>query len=137
MKPPADGDAATARRVRILIVDDDEANAESLGEVLRLEGYEVAMAHDGLHALERAETFRPDGAVLDIDLPGKDGFAIARHLRSQPWAHKLPMIALTGWSGPHDRAAAFACGFSHFLSKPANIESLLAMLPSARAEPDS
>lgn len=119
------------RPVRVLVADDDPDNAGSLADVLIALGYEVDVALDGLHALEQAEAFRPHAAVLDIDLPGMDGMAIARHLRAQEWSRDMALIALTGWTRDLDRTAAFACGFSHFVPKPANIESLLTMLPSA------
>jgi DNA-binding response OmpR family regulator len=118
-------------RVRVLIVDDDADFKRALATLLDMMGYEVRTAQDGLHGLDTIEAFRPQCAVLDVDLPGVDGVEIARRLRRQPWGRDIVLIAMTGWSRNEDRAAAMLAGFDHFLAKPVNLDELFALLPDA------
>jgi PAS domain S-box-containing protein len=116
-----------ARRVRVLIVDDNVDAAETLHEFLALQGYETAVVHDGLAGLERAATFAPDVCVLDIGLPVMDGYELARRLRDQLGAGPR-LIAATGYGQDADRARARDAGFDHHLVKPILLDALLALL---------
>ena len=108
---------------RVLVVDDNVDSALSLMMLLQALGHEVAIAHDGIEALEQAERFAPDTVLLDIGLPRLDGYEVARRLREQPQRHYL-LIALTGWGQDEDRARARAAGFDHHLVKPVDLDQL-------------
>ena len=92
------------RSRRVLVVDDNLDAADSLGRLLRMEGHAVQLAHDGPGALAAACDFRPDAIVLDIGLPGMDGFEVARRLRGRPDANGVVLVALTGYGRDEDRA---------------------------------
>lgn len=112
----------------VLIVDDDRDNAEMLTLLLAAEGYEVHAVHDGLHALPAVERLLPDAVLLDLDLPGRDGFDVARKVRSLGVDREMLLVATTGWSRREDRETAEVCGFDHFLAKPLDLDRLLDIL---------
>ncbi len=85
-------------RVRVLVVDDDKDGADTLASLLQLEGYDVRTENDGLHALPTIQQWQPRCVLLDIDLPGLDGFDIARRLRRDDREHRMILIATTGWA---------------------------------------
>jgi signal transduction histidine kinase/CheY-like chemotaxis protein len=116
---------------RILIVDDSRDGGESMAMLLRVLGAEVALAHSGRHALECVDTFNPDVVLLDIGMPGMDGYEVARRIRSNPANRHISLIALTGWGQDEDRQRSVAAGFDHHLVKPADIEQLRQMLTVA------
>jgi PAS domain S-box-containing protein len=120
---------------RILVVDDNVDSADSLAVLLRLQGYEAAVAHDGLTAVEMALRTLPHVVLLDIGLPGLNGYEVARRLRDSPQGAGMQLIALTGWGEASDRKLARAAGFDEHLVKPVNHDRLLALLarPSATA----
>ena len=103
---------------RVLVADDNADSAQSLSLLLNLLGNDVCTAADGMEALERAEQFRPQVALLDLGMPRMDGYEAARRLRSQPWARELLLVAMTGWSQDEDRARSRDAGFDHHLVKP-------------------
>jgi CheY-like chemotaxis protein/two-component sensor histidine kinase len=122
-----------APRRRILVVDDNQDSADCLALLLEMKGNDVRTAHDGREALGAAEAFRPDVIFLDLGMPGLDGHAVCRQLRTQAWGRALPIVALTGWSQEEDRRQSQESGFTHHLVKPAEpavLERLLADLPS-------
>jgi len=123
--------AATAVTVparRVLIADDNVDSAESLAMLLRLQGHDVEVVHDGAEALRRLEEFRPRFALLDIGMPKINGYEVARRIRAQPWGSSLSLIALTGWGQEQDRREALEAGFDHHLVKPVDTELLLQKL---------
>jgi CheY-like chemotaxis protein len=128
----ADGEAARpAQRRRVLVVDDNKDAATSLALMLELMGNEARAVHDGLEALETASTFRPDVVLLDIGMPGLNGYDTARKIREQPWGRGTALIALTGWGQEEDRRKSQQAGLDHHLTKPvdpAQLEQLLAGL---------
>jgi DNA-binding response OmpR family regulator len=124
--------APALRPVRVLVVDDDTDFMRALATLLEMVGYEVRTAQDGLRGLDVVAEFRPECAVLDVDLPGMDGVEIARRLRRQAWAGELVLIAMTGWNRSEDRTAAMLAGFDHFLAKPVNLDELFGLLPPTR-----
>jgi PAS domain S-box-containing protein len=123
--PPADVVAqgalveeAPTPKLRILVADDSEDSAQSLAMVLRVVGHDTRIARDGQEALAVADDFRPDVAVLDIDMPALDGYETARALRQRPWGRKLVLYALTGWGQQADRLRAREAGFDSHFVKP-------------------
>ena len=105
--------------VRVLVADDNRDAADTLCRILALYGYEVRTAYDGAAALEVCESFQPHAAVLDIGMPGRNGYDVARELRARRGA-KLRLIALTGWGTEGDVQRARDAGFDHHLTKPAD-----------------
>jgi signal transduction histidine kinase/CheY-like chemotaxis protein len=122
------GSLQTVQRRRILVVDDNRDSAQSLAILLRLLGNEVATAHDGPTALQAAEQFRPEVALLDIGLPGMDGYELARRLRALPQLRQLRLAALTGYGSAEDRRRSQEAGFDEHLVKPVEMETLHALL---------
>jgi CheY-like chemotaxis protein/two-component sensor histidine kinase len=130
-RPAADGPAAPGTARRILVVDDNVDAAESLALLLQLKGHDTRLAHDGHGALEAAQAYRPDVVLLDIGLPGLNGFEVARRFRQLPELRDVFLVALTGWGQEEDRRRGQEAGFDHHLTKPADpaaIEKLLASL---------
>jgi signal transduction histidine kinase len=119
---------------RILIVDDNVEAALTLAELLALDGHETHVAHDGPSAVEAARRLSPDVAILDIGLPGFDGFEVARRLRAEPELRGLLLVALSGWVQPDDRARSREAGFDHHLAKPVQLKSLELVLLKARCD---
>jgi signal transduction histidine kinase/integral membrane sensor domain MASE1 len=105
-------------RQRVLIVDDNEDSALSLATLLDLSGNETRIAHDGLQAIAMADSTRPDVVLLDIGLPGRSGYEVARHIRAQPWGKSALLIAITGWGQDDDRRRSEEAGFDAHLVKP-------------------
>jgi PAS domain S-box-containing protein len=115
----------------LLVVDDNRDAADSLAMLLRLQGYEVQVAHDGPAALRIAAASRPDLVFLDIGMPGMDGYEVARRLRRTPGLEKVVLAALTGWGQQEDRRRTADAGFDHHLVKPPEpkaLENVLAVL---------
>jgi PAS domain S-box-containing protein len=109
---------------RILVVDDNRDSADSLAMMLQLMGHDTMMAHDGLEAVQAAETYRPDVVLLDIGLPQMNGYEAARCIREQQWGKSMLIIALTGWGQDEDKRRALEAGFDHHLIKPVGAEVL-------------
>ncbi len=130
--------AAAASRprtpLRILVVDDHRDAGDSLALILRLLGAEVRIARDGPEALEVYERFDADVALLDIGMPGMDGYEVARCMQAAFPARYTRLVALTGWGQEEDRRLAREAGFEHHLVKPADLETLQALLASFAAE---
>jgi signal transduction histidine kinase/CheY-like chemotaxis protein len=114
--PVAAAPAGPSRRV--LVVDDNADAALMLTLLLRARGHEVRAAHSGPAALEAAVAFRPEAVVLDIGLPGMDGYEVARRLRTLPELAGALLVALTGYAQEEDRRRARAAGFNQYLIKP-------------------
>ncbi|HKP29396.1 MAG TPA: ATP-binding protein, partial [Gemmatimonadales bacterium] len=119
---------APLRPARLLVVDDSVDHAESLGMLLRLMGHEVHLAASGPEALEAVATFRPDVALIDIGLPGMNGYDVARRIREQRKYRGIVLVAQTGWGQEEDRLRSKSAGFDHHLVKPVSrdaVESIL------------
>ena len=114
-----------ARDPRVLVVEDDEEIAQALQRSLRLEGYEVRLAHDGVAALDQATAFNPDLVVLDLGLPGMDGIDVAKRLRG---ADDVPILMLTARDGVESRVEGLDAGADDYLVKPFERQELLARL---------
>jgi CheY-like chemotaxis protein len=117
-----------AVRRRIVAVDDYQDALESLAALLELTGHEVHTASDGEQALEVIDAQRPDVVILDIGLPGINGYEVARRIRSQPWGRDLLLIAMTGWGQDQDKQKAAEAGFDAHLTKPASSADLARLL---------
>ena len=133
-KTPAPPQPRLNAKLRILVVDDNRDAAELLAALLDTFGQETALAHDGLSAVDVARSFQPDVAFLDIGLPGRDGYALARELRALPSCANTVLVALTGYGQPEDRDRSERAGFAHHYVKPLDVKALSALLASIAAE---
>ena len=113
---------------RLLIVDDNKDAADSLAVLLRFQGHEVRVAHDGASALNVLKEYRPDMIILDLGMPGMDGYEVARRLRRLPGLEKVRLTALTGWGQQTDRRRTAEAGFDHHLVKPVELNDLADLL---------
>jgi len=109
---------------RVLVVDDNRDSADSLAILLRLQGHDVRVAYDGPAALKSIEQDRPQLALVDVGMPGMDGFEVARNVRGDPKFNDVKLVAVTGWGQEKDRRASAAAGFDHHLMKPISLDSL-------------
>jgi CheY-like chemotaxis protein len=112
----------------VLLADDNRDAADVLAEVLALEGHVVHTAADGAQAVEMALRLQPDVLVLDIGMPGLNGYEVAQQVRAQPWGRRPLLIAATGWGQEEDRKKAINAGFDLHLTKPFDPFQLVAML---------
>ena len=126
-KPALVASKPSARR-RVLIADDNRDAADSLAMLLRIDGHDVTVVHDGRQALATIESYRPEFAVLDIGMPELNGYDVAREVRLGPLGTSITLIALTGWGQASDKARAAAAGFNHHFTKPLEPEALSQML---------
>jgi CheY-like chemotaxis protein len=120
--------------LRVLVVDDNDDAATSMALMLRLHGHEAATATDGAGALASAADGHFDVVLLDIGLPGMDGYEVARRIRGEDWGRDLKLVALTGWGQSEDRRRSREAGFDLHLVKPVppdRLEQALAGLATA------
>ncbi|UAW97414.1 response regulator [Halopseudomonas nanhaiensis] len=130
-RQPDRPEATTALRPRrVLVADDNPDIAATVADILRLEGHEVIMAHDGSAALAAYEEHIPDAAVLDIGMPGMRGDDVARAIRARDDGGLPLLIAMTGWGQPADKQNALNAGFDKHLTKPVDARTLLELLRS-------
>src|SRR5262249_50305150 len=113
---------------RILIVDDHPDVTRSLARLLRLSGHEVRTALDGPTALGELSSYSPEIVLLDIGLPGMDGYELAQSIRKRPGTESIVLIALTGYGQDEDRRGSHEAGFDHHLVKPVDPDALLSMV---------
>lgn len=113
---------------RILVVDDNADAANTLVLLLQFDGHTVEAVYDSKHVADHVATFAPEFVLLDIGLPGMDGYEVARRLRAGPDGGRLRLIALTGYGQPEDRARALEAGFNEHLVKPVDLASLERLL---------
>ena len=111
-------------RQRVLLVDDNADSTEPLSLLLQAKGHETRVAVEGEQAITVADAFQPTCVLLDLGLPGIDGFEVARRLRNRPYGQQLTLIALTGWAGKDVRTKAAEAGFDYHIVKPVNWEEL-------------
>jgi CheY-like chemotaxis protein len=129
--PPRLAKADEAASVhRVMVVDDNRDAADSLGMLLRLRGMQVQVANDGSSALKSFSTFRPTVVLLDLGMPGMDGYEVAEQIRRLPDSGNVALIALTGWGHAEFRQRSRDNGFAHHLVKPVELEALLSLLGS-------
>src|SRR5438270_8141055 len=113
------------RTPRVLVVEDDEAIAQVLQRSLRMEGYEVRIAGDGVAALDEANAFLPDLVILDLGLPRLDGLEVAKTIRQ---SDDVPILVLTARDGVESRVEGLDAGADDYLVKPFERQELLARL---------
>jgi PAS domain S-box-containing protein len=121
-------------RRRVLVVEDNADSAQMLCALLEGDGHTVAAARDGGEALTQLEAFSPEFVLMDIGLPGMDGYALAGLMRQRTSGKSVRMYALTGYGYPEDRAMALRSGFDGHLTKPVDPERLLRLLSDALPE---
>lgn len=114
--------------LRVLIADDNADLLLGTALLLRSRGHQVLTVPDGDLALAEAERFGPDVLVLDINLPGLDGYQVARRVRASGWGETVKLVALTAWSTADDHKRAQAAGFDMHVTKDGDIETLLRVL---------
>jgi CheY-like chemotaxis protein len=131
--PLAPAAASVFPNHRVMVVDDNLDSARSLALLLKKLGAQVQVAHDGPSALDLLAQYHPTVVLLDIGMPGMDGYEVARRIRSQPNGDQFLLIALTGWGQEDDRQRSRQAGFDHHLLKPADLSALKAIvaLPSS------
>ncbi|MGH8143056.1 MAG: ATP-binding protein, partial [Steroidobacteraceae bacterium] len=123
-REPVKVSAITGPPLRIMVVDDNVDSADSLAMLLRIDGHDVRAAHSGQEALQELPAFQPDVLLLDIGLPGMDGYEVARRIRSKPELPKISLIALTGYGQAEDRQRELAAGFDGHFTKPVDLSQL-------------
>ncbi len=136
--PPSSSSSAetappTGKGCRILVVDDNRDVTESVALLLRALGHDVRTAHDGPTALEAALDYRPEVVLLDIGLPGLDGFEVAKRMRRQPALKNTVLVAMTGYGQEADRQRSREAGFDHHLVKPADFGKIQQILATVKA----
>ncbi len=114
--------------LKVLMVDDNVDLAESMSQLLKLNGHTVVIAHDGYAALEAAHSFGPDVVLLDLGLPGLDGYRVAQTLRNEAGFSEVRLIAFSGYGQPEDRKRTREAGFDHHLVKPVKLQALLSVI---------
>jgi CheY-like chemotaxis protein len=124
----------TSASRRVLLVDDDRDSIETLSMLLRLKGHDARIAQTGEEAVVAADEYQPHVVLLDLSLPGMDGYEVAHALRQRPYGGGLVLVALTGWSGRDVQAKAAEAGFDFHLLKPVewpDLEQVLEAAPMA------
>jgi CheY-like chemotaxis protein len=125
---PAKGPVIQGTGARVLVVDDDPDQAVGLVHVLELVGFTVKTAQDGPSALAAARSFEPAAILLDVGIPGLDGYEVARQLRQEDQGKRLLLIAVTGHGTGDDHDRSREAGFDHHLVKPIDLQNLIALL---------
>jgi two-component system CheB/CheR fusion protein len=120
------GGSAASRRV--LIIEDNLDAAQSLKEALEMGDHQVELAYRGEEGVEKARSFQPDVVLCDIGLPGMDGYAVVRALRTDPQLRSLHVIALSGYASPEDIERSRKAGFDHHVAKPTDLDALEKLL---------
>ena len=126
--PKTGPEPGSARGLRALVVDDNEDTADAMGKLLRFSGYTVQVAYNGPDAIASAQEHGPEVVILDIGLPGMDGYEVATRLRREEGCKEAVLIALTGYGEEQARTRTAEAGFNHHLVKPVNFDTLLAIL---------
>jgi DNA-binding response OmpR family regulator len=126
LRQPPDG------RLRVLIVDDHVDTANSLAALIGVWGHDARTAFDGETALQIFDDFRPTVALLDLNLPGEDGYKVAMRLRDRAARRRLHSVMVTGWGSIADQALSSVAGISHHLIKPVNPDALRDILAAYR-----
>ncbi|MBS0662289.1 MAG: response regulator [Verrucomicrobia bacterium] len=122
---------------KILLVEDNEMNRDMLARRLQKRGYELIVAVDGILAVEMTQKEKPDLVLMDMSLPGMDGWEASRRLKADPATAAIPIIALTAHAMAEDREKALAAGCNEFETKPVDLASLLAKMESFLGKPSA
>jgi CheY-like chemotaxis protein len=125
---------AETRSQRILVVDDNRDAADSAGTLLLLWGHQVRVAYDGPRAVDVAREYQPDLCLVDLGMPGMDGYQVARQLRQEPALARTLLVALTGFDRDADRKACHEAGFDAYLVKPVDVGALRDLLAGKKTD---
>jgi len=129
--PRADAPAQTKKSaLRVLVIEDNDDTREMLGILLRAEGHEVFEAGDGPSAIRAVRDFQPDAAIVDVGLPGMNGYEVARQIRAMD-GKRIRLVAVTGYGGPEDRHRSRQAGFDLHITKPVDPSKLIDLIGSA------
>jgi CheY-like chemotaxis protein len=127
--PPADGIAeGRGRGASVLLVEDEDQLRRVMKDLLQREGYRVAEARDGIQALDEVDRFAPDVIILDLNLPGIDGYSVLAQLRSRPSTRDIPIMVLTAKGDEDNEVRVFELGADDFVTKPFRARSLTARI---------
>jgi len=121
-------------RLRILVADDNQDNVDTWAALLALDGHDVRSAYSGTQAFSMAEQVRPDLALLDIGMPGMNGYELARRIRATDWGPEVVLVAVTGWGQAEDKRLASEAGFDRHLAKPVGPDALEPLVELVRAQ---
>ena len=131
-KAESDGKAepavSAARRFRVLVVDDNADTANGMAKLLKLSGHETRVALNGEDAMDVAREYQPEVMLLDIGLPGMDGYELAFSIRREEWSKDSVLIAVSGYGETNARDRSKKAGFNHHLVKPVNFDTILALI---------
>ena len=119
----------------MLVVDDNVDTVTTLAMLVRESGYDVRTAYDGTAVLEAALDYRPNVVLLDIGLPGLNGYEVAKQIRQQPALKSTVLVAMTGYGQESDRKTHMRAGFDHHLVKPADFPKVLKILTTVSDSP--
>jgi two-component system alkaline phosphatase synthesis response regulator PhoP len=126
--PPRATGTHGAAALKVLLVDDEDSLRKVMKDLLERDGYDVAEARDGVQALDQVDRVGPDIIVLDLNLPGLDGYGVLSHLRSRPATAGIPVIVLTAKGDEDNEVRVFELGADDFLTKPFRARALSARL---------
>jgi CheY-like chemotaxis protein len=121
-----------SRSARVLLIDDNVDLARCLARLLEIHGHDVRIAHDGPSGIDQARAWNPEFVLLDIGLPGMDGFQVASLLRQNEATQDTVIIAISGYGHEEDRARSKQAGFDHHLVKPINSDELAMIMANPR-----
>jgi two-component system, cell cycle response regulator len=116
---------------KILVVEDEVTTLKLIKIVLQREGYQIVTATSGSEGLRKAQEFKPDHMILDIVLPGMDGFQVCQYLRREPETAEMPVIMFSGLDRPSEQQRAFEAGGDDYLTKPVKMADLLEKVRAA------
>ncbi len=133
--PPAEKAQPTGPSLRVLVVDDNVDTVTTLAMLVQESGHDVRAAYDGSAVLEAALDYRPNVVLLDIGLPGLNGFEVAKRLRRQPTLKNIVLVAMTGYGRESDRQRSQEAGFDHHLVKPGDFGKVLEILATVSESP--
>ncbi len=133
--PPAETAQRIATSLRVLVVDDNVDTVTTLALLAKEFGYDVRTAYDGSTVLEAALDYRPDVVLLDIGLPGLNGYEVVKQLRQQPALQNAVVVAMSGHGGENDLQRSLAAGFDHYLVKPGDFGKVLQILATVSELP--
>lgn len=129
--PPAPAPPVVVRRWRVLVIEDNVEAAEALQMMLETVGHDVQVSYTGPDGLTKADAFRPEVVICDIGLPGMNGYAVARAIRSNPALRDEFLVALSGYAAPEDLKQSAEAGFDRHLAKPARMDTINRLLADA------
>jgi CheY-like chemotaxis protein len=132
---PKEAAEPTGPSLRVLVIDDNVDTAQTLAMLLKTSGHDVRTAYTGPTALEAALDYRPNVVLLDIGLPGLDGYEVAKRIRQQPVLHDIVLVALTGYGQETERQRSQEAGFDHHLVKPAEFSKVQRILATVSELP--